>query len=162
MAGTNDHKLGSLNQCRFTISPFWRPQVSGWSHWAHIIVSAGPHFLWKTRGYLFLPLPVSGGFQHSLTCGHFPPVSASMGTLPYLVSNFPLPPSSFEKIIFIASSIRFFFFIWLCWVLVVTCGIKFPDQGSNLGSLHWELGILTTGLSEKSLPPPYENTWDCI
>lgn len=44
-----------------------------------------------------LPAPVSGGFQHSLTCGHFPPFSAPMVTLPYLVSNFPLPPSSFEN-----------------------------------------------------------------
>ena len=67
---------------------------------------------------------------------------------------------------------RFFFsfsflFIWLCWVLlaahrifqlrhlgslvvacellVVTCGIQFPDQGSNPGPLHWECIVLATG-----------------
>ena len=27
--------------------------------------------------------------------------------------------------------------IWLCWVLVGACGIQFPDQGSDLGPLHW-------------------------
>ena len=31
---------------------------------------------------------------------------------------------------------------WLCWVLVVACGIWFPDQGSNLGPLHGEWGGL--------------------
>ena len=25
--------------------------------------------------------------------------------------------------------------------LVVACGIQFPNQGSNLGPLHWELGV---------------------
>ena len=29
-------------------------------------------------------------------------------------------------------------------VLVVACGIYFPDQGSNPGPLHWEPGVLTT------------------
>ena len=29
-------------------------------------------------------------------------------------------------------------FIWLLRVLVVTHGIWFPDQDSNLGPLHWE------------------------
>ena len=44
------------------------------------------------------------------------------------------------------------------WVLVVTrallvvsCGIWFPDQGSNLGPLHWERGLLATGPAGK--PP---------
>ena len=32
----------------------------------------------------------------------------------------------------------------------VTHGIKFPDQGSNLGPLHWECGILATGPPGKS------------
>ena len=27
----------------------------------------------------------------------------------------------------------------------MTCGIWFPDQGFNLGPLHWEHGILATG-----------------
>ena len=29
-------------------------------------------------------------------------------------------------------------------VLVAAYGIKFPDQGSNLGPLHWEHEILAT------------------
>ena len=33
---------------------------------------------------------------------------------------------------------------------VVACGIEFPDQGSNLGPLHWECGILATGPPGKS------------
>ena len=32
-------------------------------------------------------------------------------------------------------------FIWLCWVLVAACGIQFPNQGSNLGPLHWEQSL---------------------
>ena len=31
-----------------------------------------------------------------------------------------------------------YLFIWLHWVLVAACGIYFPDQGSNLGPLHWK------------------------
>ena len=40
-------------------------------------------------------------------------------------------------------------FIWLHWVLVVTCGIYFLDQGLNLGSLNLEHGVswLITHLS---------------
>ena len=30
--------------------------------------------------------------------------------------------------------------------LVVACGLKSPDQGLNLGPLHWEHGVLATGL----------------
>ena len=45
----------------------------------------------------------------------------------------------------------FFFFlifnlsIWLLWVLAVDCGFQLPDQGSNLGPLHWEFEVLATG-----------------
>ena len=37
--------------------------------------------------------------------------------------------------------------------LAVPCSmwsLKFPNQGSNPGSLHWNLGILTIGLPGKS------------
>ena len=30
-------------------------------------------------------------------------------------------------------------------LLVVTCGILFPDQGSNPDPLHWECRVLATG-----------------
>ena len=30
-------------------------------------------------------------------------------------------------------------------LLVAACGIKFPDQGSNPGPLHWKSGVLATG-----------------
>ena len=36
-------------------------------------------------------------------------------------------------------------------LLVAACGLKFPDQGSNLGPLHWECGVLSTGPPGKSL-----------
>ena len=32
-----------------------------------------------------------------------------------------------------------------CRLLVKACGIWLPDQGSNPGPLHWELGFLPTG-----------------
>ena len=41
--------------------------------------------------------------------------------------------------------------VWLCQVLVAARGIQSPDQGSNLGSLHWELRVLATGPPRKSL-----------
>ena len=34
--------------------------------------------------------------------------------------------------------------------LVATCGIQFPDQGSNPGSLHCECRVLATGQPGKS------------
>lgn len=42
-----------------------------------------------------LPLPASGGCQHSLACGHMSPISKSVVTLPSLlcVSTLPLSPS---------------------------------------------------------------------
>ena len=35
--------------------------------------------------------------------------------------------------------------------LFAACGIQYPDQGLNLGFLHWELRTLTTGPPGKSL-----------
>ena len=32
-----------------------------------------------------------------------------------------------------------------CGLLVAACGILFPDQGLNPGTLHWERGVLATG-----------------
>ena len=39
----------------------------------------------------------------------------------------------------------------MCSLLVAVCVIQFPNQGSNLGSLHWEHGVLATGPPGKSL-----------
>ena len=38
-------------------------------------------------------------------------------------------------------------------LLVSVWGIPFPDQGWNLGPLHWECGVLTTGPPRQSLVP---------
>ena len=38
-----------------------------------------------------------------------------------------------------------------CEPLVAACGIQFPNQGSNLGALHWERGVFATGPPGKSL-----------
>ena len=51
----------------------------------------------------------------------------------------------------------FFFwylFIELSWVFVVEGRLYFPDQGSHLGLLHWELRVFTTGPPAKS--PSYD------
>ena len=45
----------------------------------------------------------------------------------------------------------FYLFIWLRWVFIAACGIKVPDQGSNLGPLRWEHGTLPTRPPWKSL-----------
>ena len=47
----------------------------------------------------------------------------------------------------------FYLFIWLYWVLVVACGLWFPDQGSNPGPWHWERQVLTTRPPGKPLQP---------
>ena len=36
-------------------------------------------------------------------------------------------------------------------LLAAACRIKFPDQESNLGPLHWECGVLVTEPAGKSL-----------
>ena len=38
-----------------------------------------------------------------------------------------------------------------CKLLVAACGIQFPDQGLNLGPLHWERGVLLSGPPGKPL-----------
>ena len=43
-----------------------------------------------------------------------------------------------------------YLFIWLHWVLVVACGILFPDQRLNPHALRWELRVLASGPSWKS------------
>ena len=40
-------------------------------------------------------------------------------------------------------------------LFVVACGIQFPDQGLNLGPLHWEHGVLATGPPGKTHQPDY-------
>ena len=37
-----------------------------------------------------------------------------------------------------------------CQLLIVACGIWLPDQGSNLGPLHWKHGTLATGSPGKA------------
>ena len=44
----------------------------------------------------------------------------------------------------------FIYFLWLCQVPVAARGIRFPEQGLDLGPLHWEHGILATGPPGKS------------
>ena len=43
-----------------------------------------------------------------------------------------------------------------CKLLVIARGIWFPDQGSNLGPLHWEHGVLATRPPGKSQKKPFE------
>ena len=45
--------------------------------------------------------------------------------------------------------------LWSAGSLVSACGIWLPDQGSNLGPLHWEHRVLATGPSGKSLPSTF-------
>ena len=42
-------------------------------------------------------------------------------------------------------------FIWLHCLLVAACGIKFLDQGLNLGPLCWEGKVLASGPPGRSL-----------
>ena len=40
--------------------------------------------------------------------------------------------------------------VMVCQLLSAACGIQFPDQGLNLGPLHWELRVPATGPPERS------------
>ena len=44
-------------------------------------------------------------------------------------------------------------FVVSCELLVVTCGICFPDKRLNKGSLHWECWVLAPGPPGKSPKP---------
>ena len=46
--------------------------------------------------------------------------------------------------LFFFKSILKILFIWLHRILVVACGLKFPDQRLNSDTLHWELRVLAT------------------
>ena len=70
----------------------------------------------------------------------------------------------YNKTAFVYSVIFFFFFgctrsylqhsgpsVAACKLLVAACGIQFPNQGLNLGPLHWECGVLAPGPPGKPL-----------
>ena len=52
-----------------------------------------------------------------------------------------LQRSTLQLILQLVRSFLPFFFFWRWWVLVVACGSQFPDQGLNLGPLHWERSL---------------------
>ena len=68
---------------------------------------------------------------------------------------------------FFFSLMFIYLFIWLHqvfieahWIFITACGlfslayvISFPDQGLNLGPLHWALRVLATGPPGKSCSP---------
>ena len=65
----------------------------------------------------------------------------------WLIQNVKYSHFIFVKhTIFLNVRTCFDLFIYLALsVLVVACGIYFPDGGSNLGPLHWEHRVLATG-----------------
>ena len=54
--------------------------------------------------------------------------------IPWGVSRAPYP-------IFWLHTPTFLVFYLVCQVLAAACGIQFPDQGLNLGPLHWECSL---------------------
>ena len=56
-----------------------------------------------------------------------------------------------KKILLKNKKTKNYVFVWLCGILVGACGIQFPDQGSNWGPMHWEHGVVATGLPQKSV-----------
>ena len=57
--------------------------------------------------------------------------------------------------------IYIYLFIWLFLALAAACGIKFPDQGLNPGTLHWEHRVLAAGPPGKSLEKTLESPLGC-
>lgn len=67
-------QVGCVKQQRFTLSKFWRPEVSNQG-------LAGLHSLWRSWKWTSA-LPASGDCQRSLTWGHITHISASLVILP--------------------------------------------------------------------------------
>ena len=65
----------------------------------------------------------------------------------FIFINFFFLHSTFKFLNFIL----FIYLFRLHQLLVVACGIQFPNQGSNLGPLYWEWRVLPTGLPGKPL-----------
>ena len=60
---------------------------------------------------------------------------------------------SISIVVIRTQNIKTFFFIWVCQVLAVACGIQFPNQGTNSDPLLWECRVLATEPQEKSQNP---------
>ena len=56
----------------------------------------------------------------------------------------------------------FFFLVASCELLVVACGIYFPNQRLNPGPLHWEQRVLATGPPTQPLYPLFKNLFNFI
>lgn len=71
-AAVKDHHIfGSLKQQKCILLQFWKPEF--WNHYDGTKLKrlAGPHSLWRLQEKLLsCPLPVSGGYWLSFTCGH--------------------------------------------------------------------------------------------
>lgn len=69
------HKLSHLNQQKFILSQFWRPDVPNQYCWAKNKVAAGLCSLQRLSGRSWsMPISASGGCWHSLTHGHIIPM----------------------------------------------------------------------------------------
>ena len=73
----NYHKYDSSKQWKCIISKFWKAEVQNWFHWgkSRLQQDCIAPILRKDTS---LPLPTSGGCQHSLACGHISPISVSI------------------------------------------------------------------------------------
>ena len=95
------------------------------------------------------PKPILKHFYHfenpypTAVMQHFPPLSQPQTTTNLLYVFF----FYFNVCLFgcAGSQLRLAgFLVVACELLVAaSCGIQFPDWGSNPGSLHWECGVLT-------------------
>ena len=92
-------------------------------------------------------------------------ILAVQGTLKSLLQHHSSKTSILQCLAFFIALCRsqnswflfFYFFFGLCWVLPAACGIfscgmsdLIPQPGIKPGPMHWECGVLTTGLSGKS------------
>ena len=91
------------------------------------------------------------GWEDPLEGGHGNPLQNSLSwRIPWTEE----PGTGSQRVRYDWSTKHSTFFIWLLWVLVATCGIQLPDQGSNPVTLHKEHGILVTG--------PWGNSWGVL
>lgn len=146
-ADTHFLVFSSLVNPPWTHAPFPSPPNEGTLHGSLLAHSdlSSLHFLSQRLWLKTL-------WQIILNANHQSWVCVLLTTPGPFISFFPsLPPSS--PSLLPSSTVRVLAMrrqdlqslFWHAGSLITACGIKFPEQGSNLGLLHWKQRVLATG-----------------
>ena len=106
----------------------------GWA-WLAVLSCA------KGSAFCPLPCPTQEAFSNKVSRDSFQNRKATISK----------PKTYFFLPLSVLFYVLIYFYVWLHQHKSVAYGIQFPDQGLNVGSLHWEFRVLATGPPGKSL-----------